>query len=208
MEIQFLADNMIAEANLNVSNRFMIAIAGPPASGKSTFADKLCFLINQKSSKVISEVIPMDGFHFDNETLDELKLRHRKGAENTLDSKRFIKMLEALKGSNETISIPLFDRAKDTVIPEAKIVTPEVKILIVEGNYLLVEDKPWSKAHKMYDFTVFLKPNIETVKKRLIDRWMNNGYDLEGARHRALSNDIPNSEMVIDHSIEADLMIV
>lgn len=207
MDIQVLADKMIAEAKLKASNRYMIAVAGPPASGKSTFAEKLCLLINQQGTKIISEVIPMDGFHFDNATLDELQLRHRKGAENTFDSNGFIKMIEALHDSNEVISIPLFDRAKDETVPDAKTISPAVKILIIEGNYLLLNTKPWSKVHKMYDFTVLLKPDIGTIKKRLIDRWMNNGYNLEGARQRAFSNDVPNSETVISHSIDADLLI-
>lgn len=204
MVIQDLVDKIIAEAKAN--KRYMIAIAGPPASGKSTFAEKLSLLINQQSGNSISEVIPMDGFHLDNTTLDKLQLRHRKGAENTFDSIGFIKMIKALRISNEAISIPLFDRAKDATVPDAKTISPEIQILIIEGNYLLLNAEPWSQAHEMYDITVFLKPDIETVKKRLIDRWQNYGYNLEEAEQRALSNDIPNSEMVIDHSIEADLM--
>ena len=48
--------------------RFMVAIAGPPASGKSTTAHDL-----QKSLVAAGEtavVVPMDGFHFDDAVLN------------------------------------------------------------------------------------------------------------------------------------------
>ena len=207
MDIQVLADKIIAEAKSKASKPYMIAIAGPPASGKSTFAEKLSLQINQQSQESVSEVIPMDGFHLDNTTLDKLQLRHRKGAENTFDSIGFTKMIRDLHSSNEAISIPLFDRAKDATVPNAKTISPETQILIIEGNYLLLITEPWSQVHGNYDYKIFLNPDIGTVKKRLIDRWLENGYNLEDAKQRALSNDIPNAEVVLEHSVEADLVI-
>ncbi len=185
----------------------MVAIAGPPASGKSTFADSLSHYINNNLGKEMSAVIPMDGFHLDNDRLDELQLRHRKGAENTFDSLAFVRLVQTLKNAQETISIPLFDRTNDATIPDAKTVNPEQQILLVEGNYLLLNTEPWKQAHDYFDLKVFLKPDIETIKQRLIYRWLENGYDLEGAKQRALSNDIPNAEVVIQQSISADIVI-
>ncbi len=149
----------------------------------------------------------MDGFHLDNTTLDKLQLRHRKGAENTFDSKGFVEMIEAFHSSNEAISIPLFDRAKDATVPDAKTISAETQILIIEGNYLLLSTEPWTQVHRMYDYKIFLNPDIDTVKKRLIDRWLENGYNLENAKQRALSNDIPNAEFILEHSGGADLVI-
>ena len=185
----------------------MLAIAGPPASGKSTYAERLCDLVNQKSDLELCEVIPMDGFHLDNDTLDILELRHRKGAINTFDSEGFAKLIQALHDANNAVNIPLFDRSIDAVIPNAKTVSPQKKILIIEGNYLLVNAEPWVKLHQLYDYKILLNPDLETIKKRLIDRWLENGYELEGATKRALSNDIPNAEFVIKNSVGADLVI-
>ena len=205
--IQALAEKLIATAKEQSTKRYMIAIAGPPASGKSTFAEKLSILMNQQNKHQISDVIPMDGFHLDNASLDKLQLRHRKGAENTFDSHGFVKMIKSLHCANKPISIPLFDRDSDATLPDAKTISPKHQILIVEGNYLLLNSEPWSQLHEIYDFKIFLKPDIDTTKKRLIDRWLENGYNLEGAEQRALSNDIPNAEYVLEHSVGADLAI-
>jgi len=201
-----LANEIINKANS--TDRFIVAIAGPPASGKSTIAEELSSIINQQSKLNISDVVPMDGFHLNNDTLDKLELRHRKGAENTFDSEGFATMIRALHANTESVKIPVFDRNIDASIPDARIISSELKILIVEGNYLLLNSKPWSELHTLYDFTVLLNPSIETIKERLFKRWRDNGYDDEGAKHRALSNDIPNAEFVLDHSVSADLVIV
>ena len=203
---QRLANDIIIKAQ--PTERFIVAIAGPPASGKSTLAEQLSSFINQQSQSEISDVVPMDGFHLDNATLDRLELRHRKGAEMTFDSTGFAEMMHALHSNKEPVSIPLFDRASDASIPNAKVISIETKIIIVEGNYLLLNAKPWSTLDHIYAYKVLLNPSIETITERLINRWINNGYDLEGAQYRALSNDIPNAKFVLENSAAADLIIV
>lgn len=207
MEIDSLAEQIIANTKAKINKRYMVAIAGPPASGKSTLAETLSLKINKNLDNEMSAVIPMDGFHLDNDSLDKLQLRHRKGAENTFDSKGFVNLIKTLNNTKESISIPLFDRNSDATIPDAKTIYPEQQILLFEGNYLLLNSVPWAQAHEIYDYKIFLKPDIETVKKRLIDRWLENGHDLGGAKQRALSNDIPNAEYVLEHSVAADLLI-
>ena len=50
-------------------NRVLIAIAGPPGSGKSTVGEILTHnLMNKNLMK--TSLVPMDGFHLDNETLE------------------------------------------------------------------------------------------------------------------------------------------
>jgi len=57
--------------------RRIIAIVGPPASGKSTLAEHLAQRMQN------ARVLPMDGFHRDNADLDRHGLRARKGAPQT-----------------------------------------------------------------------------------------------------------------------------
>jgi len=46
--------------------RKIIAISGPPGSGKSTFADALCARFNQERDAQC-QIIPMDGWHYNND---------------------------------------------------------------------------------------------------------------------------------------------
>ncbi len=59
--------------------RVLIAIAGAPGSGKSTFAEHLSGYLGKKAS-----VIPMDGFHLDNSVLEAKGLLSVKGAPRPL----------------------------------------------------------------------------------------------------------------------------
>ena len=54
-------------AHLQSDKRCLIAIAGPPAVGKSTLAECLCDKLNR--AKKQAAIVPMDGFHMDNDTL-------------------------------------------------------------------------------------------------------------------------------------------
>ena len=56
-------------------DRKLIAIAGAPGSGKSTLAEELAHQLGPTAA-----VMPMDGFHLDNDALHAMDLFHRKGA--------------------------------------------------------------------------------------------------------------------------------
>ena len=45
------------------ARRFLIGIAGPPGSGKSTMADNLAAALKARGES--AAVLPMDGFHMD-----------------------------------------------------------------------------------------------------------------------------------------------
>jgi pantothenate kinase len=81
-------------AHIQSDKRCLIAIAGPPAVGKSTLAECLCEKLNRANKQ--TAIIPMDGFHMDNETLIAKGLLHRKGAPMTFDVSAFTSTLESL----------------------------------------------------------------------------------------------------------------
>ena len=87
------------------------------------------------------------------------------------------------------------------------IITPRHRFLIAEGNYLLLDGTVWMQMASLFDLTIMLKADMEELSNRLIERWLGFGLDAEAARARALSNDIPNAELVIRKSIKADLEI-
>ncbi|NCV30733.1 MAG: nucleoside/nucleotide kinase family protein, partial [Rhodobacteraceae bacterium] len=74
-------------AHAQSDERCLIAIAGPPAVGKSTLAECLCEKLNRANKQ--AAIVPMDGFHMDNDTLIANALLHRKGAPMTFDVSAF-----------------------------------------------------------------------------------------------------------------------
>ena len=60
---------------------------------------------------------------------------------------------------------------------------------------------------ELFDLMVMLTADMAELRARLIKRWLGYGFDAEQARERALSNDIPNAELVVRKSLMADLEI-
>ena len=81
----------------NCKDRVIVGIAGPPAAGKSTISASL------EAALADSVVVPMDGFHLDNQELDALSLRDRKGAPDTFDADGFIDLVHAIKNRDDIV---------------------------------------------------------------------------------------------------------
>ena len=150
----------------------------------------------------------MDGFHLSNEVLGQLGERHRKGAIHTFDAQGFVALVEHLATTSDTTPIPLFDRDQDAVISDAATIESAQRILVVEGNYLLVDEHPWRRLRQFFKKSIFLNPGMAVLKARLIQRWLDQGYDDHGARERALGNDIPNAELGVTRSRLDDVVVV
>jgi len=203
------AESLPAEILARLSNkedRLIVAIAGPPGAGKSTMSDYLRDAIN-KGDDGPAVVVPMDGFHLDNAILDERGLRSRKGSPPTFDCTGFAALLERLKNASEDIVIPAFDRTLDLARAGASIVRDEHQVLLVEGNYLLLSQEPWTRLAPFFDMTIFLDVPFAELERRLIQRWLDYGHTEDAARERALSNDIPNAELVVSASRDADYVV-
>ena len=198
-----LVDHIIRRSD--VSQRFIIAIAGPPGAGKSTLSEQLVTMLKARSRH--SRIISMDGFHLENSTLKRLGLFDKKGSPTTFDVPAFIQVMKRLAAYESDVAIPMFDRKKDITIENASIVSTQDKILIVEGNYLLLNDKQWVELQDIWDETVFINPGMDILEKRLIDRWLSYGMDNESAKNRAFGNDIPNAKNIIENSLPANILI-
>lgn len=184
--------------------RTVIAVVGPPASGKSTFAEALAGTLNASGTK--AKVVPMDGFHLDNAILRQRGLFARKGAPETFDAEGFISLVRQLKTGAET-AIPLFDRKRDMSIADADTVPADCAVVIVEGNYLLFDEPPWNRLAGLWDLAISLEVTAEELRDRLLRRWIDHGMTPQAALARAESNDLPNAERVRNASLPADLVI-
>ncbi|WP_281859097.1 AAA family ATPase [Litoreibacter halocynthiae] len=178
------------------SGRRLIAVAGPPASGKSTLAEQLADILPGAA------VVPMDGFHLDNDVLSERGLLGRKGAPQTFDAPGFVDLVEALRAP-VTLSYPTFDRSRDRVVPDGGEVKADRKTVIVEGNYLLLDSTPWDQLHKLWDVSIFLDVPLDVLRERLLQRWRDHGYSEAEALTKAELNDLPNAQVVIQSAVNA-----
>ena len=182
--------------------RNLIAVVGPPASGKTTLAAALHEALNARG--VPTGLVAMDGFHLDNPVLEARGLRTRKGAPETFDLAGFASLLGRLTVEGEVIA-PTFDRARDASIGSSSVVTPEMTTVIVEGHYLLLDEPGWRDLSAKWTHSVMLTAPIEELEKRLIQRWLQFGFTEADARVKALDNDLPNARRVLNNSRAADM---
>jgi pantothenate kinase len=187
------------------TKRFLIAIAGPPGSGKSTMADNLADVLRARGES--AEVVPMDGFHMDNAVLIERGLLARKGVPETFDVRGFLDIIRAVRPADQEVLIPVFDRSREIAIASARVVAPEHRFIIVEGNYLLFSQGKWAELDGVFDYSIMLAPPIEVLEERLWARWR--GYKLseEAASAKVYGNDLPNGRLILGHRRRADLTL-
>lgn len=199
MQIQELKKHILELAK--DKQRFIVGVAGPPASGKSTLAEALHRGIEN------SVVVPMDGFHLPNDILEQKGTLHRKGAHFTFDAAGFVQLINSIKKSENFVEVPEFDRSQDKVVFNGLTVSPDNNIVFVEGNYLLLNEKPWSALRSMFDLSICISPQLDEIEQRLLNRWRDHGYSKPDALKKVQANDLLNAEYILKNSTSADITI-
>ena len=182
------------------NHRELIAIAGPPGSGKTTLAKTLADRLAHCS------YLSMDGFHLDNPILIQKGLRERKGAPETFDVSGFMHLLQRLQ-KKEEVYVPCFDRQTERTINCAYPIPNHHDLVIVEGNYLLLDEPVWRDLDDYWDLAVFVQIGLETIKTRLMQRYKAHGFDEETSARWIESNDIPNAERVLKNRVPEDVTL-
>lgn len=198
---------LIADALLEQvegGRRRIVAIAGPPGSGKSTIAAEV--VLRLKAAGRDAALVEMDGFHFDNAVLGQ-DLLPRKGAPETFDVAGLSGTLARIRADDGAVAIPVFDRALDLARAGARIVAPSHRIVVVEGNYLLLEEAPWTDLAGFFDETVLLEVSEAELRRRLLERWLHHGLDPAAALARAEGNDLVNARRVMVGSRSPDRIL-
>jgi pantothenate kinase/uncharacterized DUF497 family protein len=184
------------------SDRFIVAINGAPGSGKSTLAEHIREELCRAGETAI--VVPMDGFHFDDVILNERGDRLRKGAPFTFDVHGFINLLRRIRAREPEIAIPVFHREQEAAHAGERIISRDTRIVLVEGNYLLLRSKPWNQLIDFFDLTIALNVPEDELERRLIQRWLDCGFDMDAASERVASNDMLNVKEVMSNSALAN----
>lgn len=183
--------------------RALIALAGPPASGKSTLSPRLARAMTDAGRP--TQVVPMDGFHLDDRILEDRGMRPRKGAPETFDIRGFTRFIGDVAVGGE-VFYPLFDRTREIAIGQAAVLPDTCRTVIVEGNYLLFDAPVWRDLSAFWHLSVFLPVRPEVLEQRLIARWRELGHAPDAARQKALGNDIPNGTRVMAALLPPDIL--
>jgi pantothenate kinase len=189
------------------SERMIIAIAGAPASGKSTIAAELEQQLNAADPGSAS-LLPMDGYHYDDEVLVPRGWRPRKGAPHTFDVGGYASSLRRLKANDEpSVAVPRFDRDIEIARAGAIIIEPTARLIVTEGNWLLLDDEPWPMLRPYFDHTALVVTDWTTLEQRNRQRWVDYELSEEMIRAKLEDNDLPNARLVYDRSTEPDWIV-
>jgi pantothenate kinase len=205
-------DALIAELRsavgriLSEESRCVVAVAGPPAAGKSTLAEQLLGQFTDVDGGSNAALVPMDGYHLDNAQLILDESLDRKGAPHTFDIGGLGSMLGRLRTAESPIYVPKFDRASDLSRNSAIKVVAEHNLIIVEGNYLLLNRRGWRNLSSCFDLTILIDVPEAVLKQRLVQRWLKYGLTDADAIKRAEFNDIPNAFTVSRESVQPDIL--
>ncbi len=173
----------------------LLGITGAPGSGKSTVAAALGL-----------PVVPMDGFHYADVELVRRGLRDRKGAPETFDAAGYAALLQRIRGREDDVVAPLFERGLEQPLAGA-IAVPAGGTVVTEGNYLLLDEDRWRAVRHQIDVVWHVVVDEALRVERLVARHVEFGKSPEAARAWVDRVDAANAVRVEAVRERADLVV-
>lgn len=182
---------------------FLIGIAGPPATGKSTLSERLVTDLNVAGTKAC--FCPMDGFHLTNAQLDAQDLREAKGRIDTFDAEAFVAAVQRLT-ARDSFWWPVYSRQRHEPIPEGTSISGAEGVYVIEGNYVLSEAEPWRAAGDAFNLRIFVDAPDETLRQRLLNRHQKSGRAQSEALEKIDRTDMPNAQTIRNERQVEDIL--
>jgi len=195
--------------------RLMVAVAGPPAGGKTAFATILVAAINAQAGDNVAALVGLDGWHYPNAYLathfverngEQFSLRSIKGASETFDAAAAYECLSQIRRGGQ-VSFPVYSRALHDPILAGGTVSSSHRIVVVEGNYLLLAEEPWARFCALFDVRLFITARLETLVDGLMARHVRGGKTRAAAEQQVREVDLANADRVAPSAVFAHVLV-
>ncbi len=189
-----LLNEVAARARESAGRPYLLGIAGPPAAGKSTLAQRLASDLSQGHG-LVARHCPMDGFHLPNERLDALGLREAKGRIDTFDAPELLAAMQRLSAKT-AFWWPVYSRFRHDPVADGIRITGNEDVCVVEGNYLFCDAPVWRDIGHFFVFRVFVDAPDKVLRRRLLERHRSGGRNLNEAVAKIAQTDLPNARRI------------
>ena len=151
---------------------YIIGIAGSVAVGKSTTSRVLQALLRRWPDHPTVDLVTTDGFLYDNATLIEKNLMHRKGFPESYDRRRLVEFLAELKAGNEEARAPVYSHEAYDIVRDHYVAVRRPDILIVEGlNVLQAGSGPREFVSDYFDFSIYVDADEADIEQWYVERF-------------------------------------
>lgn len=163
LELRKLIEKLV---NQKKSPRFLIAIAGPIAVGKSTFANQIKELLEDNYP---TQIVASDSFLFSNQELEEKGIFDRKGWPESFDADKLQTFLVDVQEGNNPGYNHYSQLLSDIDYQNKTTIEQNTQIVIIEGiNTLQKQFLP------MIDLKIYLDANNQDLMEWYLTRTLEN----------------------------------
>jgi type I pantothenate kinase len=157
---------------------FIIGLAGSVAVGKSTTARVLQALLARWPSHPKVELVPTDGFLFENAVLEERGLMNRKGFPESYDLTKLLNFLAEVKSGKDRVEAPVYSHLIHDVLPDQPLLIEHPDIVIVEGLNVLQPAKLPKDGEAIpfvsdfFDFSIYIDAADDLIESWYVERFL------------------------------------